>query len=140
MSEIDELQRRINAALDRIGQGITAVKQSEAAEGPDGQPSEDVAKALEDAKSAQARLEGHIVEMERDMARLRKSNDHLREVNEALRSANEAQVGDSQLINSSLSAEVEALRASHAASQTEVRAILDALTPLVSEVETKEEV
>jgi prefoldin subunit 5 len=91
-----------------------------------------MAKDLEDARAARARLEARIVELEGDLARLGKSNDQLREVNEALRSANEAQVGDSQLINSALSAEVEALRASHAASQTEVRAILDALAPLVA--------
>lgn len=129
MSEIDELQRRLTAALDRIGQGISALgAPTDAA-----QPSEDMGKAFSDAVAAKALLEARIAEMERDLARLSRSNDQLRGVNQSLRTANEAQVGDSQLVNSALSAEVEGLRASHAASQTEVRAILDALGPLLKE-------
>ncbi|WP_375173304.1 hypothetical protein [Pseudooceanicola sp.] len=139
MSEIDELQRRIGAALDRIGQGIAPLTSPGAGTDDAAQPVGDIAKDLADAQEARSRLQDQLAEMERDIARLKKSNDQLREVNEALRTANEAQVGDSQLINSALSAEVEALRASHAASQTEVRAILDALTPLVGDTPATEE-
>ncbi|WP_136635259.1 hypothetical protein [Pseudooceanicola onchidii] len=134
MSEIDELQRRIGAALDRIGQGVAGISAAAPAPQAPDNTEKDVAEAL----AARDRLQTQLADMERDMARLRQSNDQLREVNEALRAANEAQVGDSQLINSALSAEVEALRAAHAASQTEVRAILDALTPLVGDSETEE--
>lgn len=138
MSEIDELQQRIGAALDRIGKGLATLGPAQGDLQSDAQPSENNSKALTDALTAKSALETHLADMERVIARLKKSNDQLRDSNEALRSANEAQVGDSQLINAALSAEVESLRAAHAASQTEVRAILDALTPLVIE-DAKEE-
>ena len=131
MSEIDDLQRRLTAALDRIAAGVAELPQPTST--PSGADSDEAVNREERdaAVTARTRIEARLVEMERDLTRLRQSNDQLRETSQALRDANEARVGDSQLINAALAAELEALRTTHAAGQTEVRAILDALAPLV---------
>ena len=156
MSQIDELQGRITAALDRIGQGMEAL---DSAPMVDEGEVEALRTALEEEKLANAQLEERLkkikashaeelaaaqaaattqpADVERmaaldsELQRLRKANQQLRESNAALREANEAGVGEPHLINSAMLAELEGLRAARAADVAEASAIMDQLVPLL---------
>ncbi|NHQ72978.1 hypothetical protein HAT86_00660 [Roseovarius gahaiensis] len=144
MSQIDELQRRIIAALDRIGQGLEGQQA-----GPDVQEVETLKQQLEDERLASAQLEerlkklrdkqdaqaevaarardelaSKIETLDRDLQSLRTANQQLRENNATLREANAAGVAEPHLINKAMLAELEGLRATHAADQAEADAIL----------------
>mmetsp|Transcript_21150 Transcript_21150/g.33929 ORF Transcript_21150/g.33929 Transcript_21150/m.33929 type:complete len:161 (-) Transcript_21150:1440-1922(-) len=154
MSDIDELQRRITAAMDRIASGVGALGQSS------GEDSAALATALEDEKLANAQLterlralkeryeaavaeatatataaEGRITDLDLELQRLRKANDQLRQSNAALRTANEEGVGEPHLINKAMMAELEALRAARAADVAEASSIIGALTPLLDQAD-----
>lgn len=159
MSEIDEFQRRITAAMDRIGQGVeTLANRPAAAPAPQVDPEEvsDLRQSLESEREANAQLEERLralkvqneddlkalqqqveeqktgmAAMNREMNRLRKNNQQLRAINKSLREANEASLGDAHLINKAMLTELEGLRATQSASEAEARAILDALSPLI---------
>ena len=154
MSQIDELQSRITAAMDRIGQGL---------DGLSGAPDvgtldemEALTQQLEDEKLANAQLlerarrlkqklrdsrinlSTHIQEqgaaaekLDTELGRLRKANAQLRESNQALREANEAGVAEPHLINKAMLAELESLRANRAADAAETQAIISTLGPLI---------
>ena len=151
MSEIEEYQRRINAALDRIGRGLEA-----SAGSGDGARIEALEQQLEDERLANAQLEervrtlkeardaaraeleaaraeaeaarteagGRLAKLDGELQSLRKANQQLRDNNAALREANAQGVGQPHLINKSMLAELEALRASHAADRAEAETIL----------------
>ena len=161
MSNIDELQRRLLSAMDRIGAGIEGLSQSQTDPG--------VAEALEEERLANAQLQERLKSLHKkheeevaalnakikelaeletlknDIAeqanamsrldiglqRLRKANEQLRESNAALRDANEEGVGEPHLINKAMLAELEALRAARAADTAEAEAILTKLAPLL---------
>ncbi|MDT8328430.1 MAG: hypothetical protein RQ750_13780, partial [Roseovarius sp.] len=117
MSQIDELEARITAALDRIAQGLEARQDA----GPEG-AGDDVAalkQQLADEKLANAQLEERVKtlrdklaaveaaneagqseqsqamrKLDTDLQSLRKANQQLRDNNKALREAN--QVGELQ--------------------------------------------
>ncbi len=163
MSNIDEVQGRIIAAMERASRGLeklTAVK--------DDAP--DLAQALEDERLANAqltervkalkgRLETDVAEMQSkldaaearankaqmDEARVKKLDVQLQQVRRAngqltdacaaLREANAQGVGEPHLINKAMLAELEALRAARSADIAEADAILSALTPLVDAAE-----
>lgn len=150
MSNIDELQRRITAAIDRVSAGLEKVSS-----GPSG-PDPDMAQALEDERTANAQLtervralktkadaemaglrthieesEARMAQLDLELQRVRRANTALSEACNALRQANEEGVGDPHLINKSMLSELEALRAARAADVAETSAILAALTPLV---------
>ena len=158
MSQIDELERRLTAALERIGSGVDALRSSanEAAPAADAGELAELRTALEDEKLANAQLEerlktihrrndARIAEMETELTdrtsamqaldaelqRLRNANAQLRDNNTALREANAEGVAEPHLINNSLRAELEALRATRAADIAEADAILGTLAPLV---------
>jgi chromosome segregation ATPase len=158
MNDIEELQRRITAAMDRVAYGLEQL--SGAASGD----AAEVARALEDEKLANAQLSerrrvltdrqdqelsalkdanattgARTQELDLELQRLRKANTELRQSNQALRAANEAGVGEPHLINKSMMAELEALRAVRAADLSETNAIIDALTPLVGDAATGED-
>ena len=151
MNDIEELQRRITAAMDRVAYGLEQL--SGAASGDVAE----VTRALEDEKLANAQLSERMrvltdrqeqelgalkeatettssrtQELDLELQRLRKANAELRQSNQALRAANEAGVGEPHLINKSMMAELEALRAIRAADVSETNVIIDALTPLVN--------
>lgn len=166
MSQIDDLQSRIAAAMDRIGAGVTALAEREVATAPD----PELLQALEDEKLANAQLQERLralhAKHEQDLAalraeldnstelqtlraelaaqtdafgrldmdvqRLRFANDQLRESNAALRAANESGVGEPQLINKAMLAELEGLRAARATDAAEVGAVLARLEPLLA--------
>ena len=158
MSDIEGLQQRLTAAMDRIATGLGGLdaagaedtaalqaalddekvanaqltervrKLSQAQEGA-------AAKAKAAADAAQARVE----ELDLELQRLRKANEQLRESNAALRTANEEGVGEPHLINKSMMAELEGLRAARAADVAEASSIISALTPLLDQLEVPEE-
>lgn len=89
---------------------------------------------LEEEREAMARLDS-------ELQRLRQAVELLREANEGLRRANESQVGEPHLINRSMLAELESLRAERAAEKAEVGGLLSVLEPLLAEAQdtTEEE-
>jgi chromosome segregation ATPase len=154
MSDIDELQRRITAALDRVAGGLD---QLGAKSGGDTAALE---QALDDEKLANAHLSERVrllkqrqdddlaevkasatganermAQLDLEVQRVRKASDDLRASNQALRAANDAGVGEPHLINKAMMAELEALRATRAADVSETNAIIDALTPLINDAE-----
>lgn len=160
MSDIAELERRITAALERIGNGLDRLSPAEAA--PPAAVSDELARlreALEvektanaqlaerlravkdrDAQSVQA-LEDKVQTMTRqldiqglELQRMRKTTIQLRENLRAMREAQAAGGADAHLINKSMLAELEALRAARSAEIAEMDEILAELTPLVREV------
>ncbi|MDW3119324.1 hypothetical protein [Roseovarius pacificus] len=151
MSQIDELQRRIIVALDRIGQGL-----EDRQAGADVQEVETLRQQLEDERLACAQLEerlkklhekqdaqdeaatrareemaGKVEALDRDLQSLRKANQQLRDNNAALREANAKGVAEPHLINKAMLAELEGLRATHAADRAEADAILAELTRIL---------
>ena len=66
-----------------------------------------------------------------ELDKTRQYNKHLKELNASLRKANEDNVGDPELINSSLEAELEQIKAQRDIDLEEVNGILARLTPLV---------
>jgi len=200
MSQIEELQGRILAAMERISSGVErAVSAGAEVAAPDA----DLSNALEEEKLANAQLEerlrslkekhraeiagleaqapaapieeapdtGRIAELESQLSdvtaardeptekleesaralqeagdlseklnslddelqRLRQTNDQLRSANAALREANEAGIGDPDLINKAMLAELEGLRATRAADAAEVGAGMNKLNTLLSQ-------
>lgn len=144
MSQIDALQARITAALDRITKGLEA---REDAPGPE--EVADLRRQLDVANAANARLEGQLsalretvqardaalsaaqearsdslVRLDTDLQALRAANQQLRDSNKALREAHAAGVARPESINTSLQAELDGLRAARAADRDEVEAVL----------------
>jgi hypothetical protein len=70
--------------------------------------------------------------LDMDVQRLRLANEQLRQSNAALRKANEDGVGEPQLINKAMLAELEGLRALRATDVAEVSAVLSKLEPLLA--------
>ncbi|WP_294610473.1 hypothetical protein [uncultured Roseovarius sp.] len=155
MSQINELEARITAALDRIAQGLESRQDT----GPEAAGDEvaDLRQKLEDEKLANAQLEERIRvlhdklaaaeaasdagqseqaramrKLDSDLQSLRKANQQLRDNNQALREANQAGVGEPHLINKSMLAELEGLRATRAADRGEVEAVLAELGQVIN--------
>ncbi len=152
MSEIEEFQRRINAALDRIGARI------EAGVAPKADPAEleELKQALEDEKLVNEQLQERVkalrakrneleealeaagvaqtetmARLDTELQSLRRANQQLRDNNIALREANEAGVAEPHLINKSMLAELESLRVTRAADQAETDAVYAALSQAI---------
>lgn len=150
MSEIEELERRITAALDRIGRAAEAYEPQP--DVPEGDGLSQVQAALEEERLASAQLEERnkkmrekfesaqstletelesqrmaTAKLDMEMQRLRAANAQLRSSNAALREANEKGVGDPHLINKAMMAELEALRASSAVEKAEAEAIAETI-------------
>ncbi len=162
MSDISELEGRITAALDRIGQGLERLSKpaDDGMAEADAEELTQLRSALDDEKTANAQLEervkaikekqdstvaslteeverlhGLLGEEEAGLARLRKVNAELRANNEALRAAISDGVAEPHLVNKSMMAELEALRAAQAADRSELDAVLGELAPLVRNAE-----
>jgi predicted RNase H-like nuclease (RuvC/YqgF family) len=158
MSNIEELQRRITTAMDRVAQGLEQL--GTATTGPD--PA--MTQALEDERTANAQLnerlrslrskyeaengtlssqieeaQTRIAQLDIELQRLRRANQELTSACAALSEANAEGVGDAHLINRAMLAELEGLRAARAADIAESSAILSALTPLVNGAGTASE-
>ena len=162
MQEITELEKRIAAALDRIGKGVDrmATQQPRApASAPVGTaPPVDTAlrAQLEEEKSLTAQLQARLraakdreakgdlqEKVDRltqdldvqglELQRMRRVNASLREQLETLRSAQVSGLTDPGLINKSMQAELEALRAMRLSEMAEMDEILAALEPHLTE-------
>ena len=150
MSNIEELQRRITTAMDRVAQGLDKIGGAPA--GPD----PETLQALEDERTANAQLtervralktksdnemaamraqleegEARMAQLDIELQRLRRANEQLTDACAALRDANNEGVGDPHLINKAMLAELDGLRAARASDVAESSAILAALSPLL---------
>ncbi|HEX9858196.1 MAG TPA: hypothetical protein VGA75_07550 [Paracoccaceae bacterium] len=158
MSEIAELERRITAALERIGTGLERLSPGDAGE-PDLNDSDEMLAlraALDEEKTANAQLaerlravkdrdaqsvqqmQERIEAMTRqldvqglEMQRMRKTTIQLRENLRALREAQAQKLADPHMVNKAMLAELEALRATRATETAELDELLAELTPLV---------
>jgi len=153
MSQIDELQARITAALDRIGKGL-----EDTASPADTGELDRLRKELEDEQLANAQLEARVKalherleareaelesarhaqadslrKLDADLQSLRKANQQLRDNNQALREAHQAGVAEPHLINKAMLAELEGLRAVRSADRDEVEAVLSELGRIIAE-------
>lgn len=91
-----------------------------------------VAQPAEDNSAELARQNETLVRLDAELQQLRHANESLRSANTALREANAAGVGDAELINSAMEAEIEGLRAAQASDQAQVNAVLAKLEPLLA--------
>lgn len=158
MSEIEALEQRLTAAMDRIAAGTHALGTAQGADTAalqaalddektaNAQLTERVRKmserqdaALAEARAASEATQTRVAAMDLELQRLRKANDQLRESNAALRAANEEGVGEPHLINKAMMAELEGLRAARAADVAEASSILGALGPLLDQIDVQGE-
>lgn len=158
MSDIAELERRITAALERIGTGVDGLGAAGAGDGADGNEVDALREALEAEKIANAQLEERVTAIkekqetivkdmeariedlttemskhEADAKKLLHVNAQLRESNDALRESNESGVGDAHLINKAMQTDLEALKATRKADLAELETIMAELKPLIGE-------
>lgn len=154
MSDIEDLERRITAALERIGAAAEGLEAPAAQGAPEADPEElsRLREALEEEKTYSAQLEERntrlretyeerratleeeletqrmaTAKLDMEMQRMRAANEQLRSTNQALREANEKGVGEPHLINKAMLAELEGLRASREVDKAEARAIADTI-------------
>ena len=157
MSELDEYQRRITAAMDRVAKGLDRISAAPAA------PDDDVVQALEEERLANAQLterlrtlkDGYeekltalrdqveasaaqMSQIDLDLQRVRQANEQLSDACEKLREANAEGLADPKLIDTAVIAELESLRATRAIEMAEIDAVLSALAPLVEETEAED--
>jgi len=157
MSDIEELQRRITAAMDQIAFGLD--KLGTGTTGPD----PETLQQLEDERTANAQLQERVrslrtksdaeiatlragldegdarmAQLDVELQRVRRANAQLSDACAALREANAEGVGDPHLINKAMLAELEALRAARAADVAEASTILSSLQPLVEAAKTSD--
>lgn len=153
MAKIEELEYRINTALERIGHGLESLGQA-----ADSAELASLRSALEDERAANMqleerlktlrertststvqleqkaeRLQGQLATAEEQIAQMRAMNEKLQVTVESLRRQNEASVGDPHLVNKAMMVELEALRTARAGDLAEMDAILDEMAPLVGE-------
>ncbi|MEL7082079.1 MAG: hypothetical protein AAGK82_11780 [Pseudomonadota bacterium] len=145
MSDIEDHEKRLTAALERISSGLDKLD-------ADGSGEAAALKTeLDEEKLANAQLQERLktltarqaaadeaaadkaTQLDLELQRLRQANSELRASNTALREANAKGVGEPHLINKAMLAELEALRAARAAEIAEAESIIGALTPLLDE-------
>ncbi len=148
---IEELSSRILAAMDRVAQrvdalggsdpsAVDALKQALEAEQQVNAELTDRVRALEErqeqaisaleAKASEATE--RVAALDTELQQLRRANGSLTDACVALREANAAGVGEPHLINKSMMAELEAIRAMRSAEMAEAQEIISALTPLLT--------
>jgi predicted RNase H-like nuclease (RuvC/YqgF family) len=151
MKDIEDLNSRIMAAMERIAGGLDGLGSADAGE------AEALRAALEEEKQANAQLgervrvlgerhqqaiaamearraeaEERTNRLDTELQQYRKAHEMLSDACEALRTANAEGVGDAGLINQALEAELEALRAIRRAELAEADEIIASLMPLLS--------
>lgn len=148
MSDISELEQRITAALERIGQAIDRPA--------DGQGASEIEEALQAERDANAQMAERLRALkERDgemqekldrltrqldtqgleVQRMRKNVIALREAVRALREAQTEGVAEPHLLNKAMLTELDALRATRLTEIAEMDEILAELKPLIAEVQ-----
>ena len=136
MSELRDLENRLDAAMDRVEAGIGALDTS------GGDNSAELVAELEAAIKAKDALEAGLSEqqsklenLDGELQRLREVNRQLEDNNRALREACETGQVDAALINKAMLTELESMRAQRASEQAEAEAALASLDVLVASVE-----
>lgn len=158
MSDMSEYERRISAALARIGAGIETLGQAPTATTEtSGNATFELREALEAERTANAQLSERVrairekqestlgalerklaaanrdlEQHQRDAVRLKRANADLLGANRALSEAAAEALADPHLINRAMQAELEALRAERAADLSEIDDILAGLEPLLA--------
>ena len=159
MQEIAELEKRIIAALERIGKGVDRLAQSpRRAPAAVGVAEAALRARLEDEKALNAQLQEKLrAAKEREpkgdlhekidrltrqldvqgleLQRMRRTSAALRDQLAALRVSQAAGVGEPHLINKAMAAELDALRAERLTEVAEIDEILAALDPHIAEAE-----
>ena len=166
MSDIEQLEGRITAALDRIAKGLDGLAEQAVPDtsNPEAEAEiERLNRALEEERTVTSQLEERVKgvnekleqrtsDMERsldeakasiaaldaELQQLRDINDQLRESNAALRDANTEMMADPGLVNVSLQVELDALRAASSADRAEVGAVLSQLDAILGDSEQEE--
>lgn len=154
MSNIEQLESRLTAAMDRIAAGVAGLSHADTSQTSDPGDMAALQAALDEEKTVNAQLQERLRKvtqqqesgasgqaeaaqkleaLDLELQRLRKATEALRQSNAALREANAAGVGDAHLINKSMMAELEALRAARAADVAEAETILGALDAVLNE-------
>ena len=156
MAEIADLERRITAALDRIGAGLGALQApAPVPEGPSEAEFQAMQEAVEAERTANAQLEERVKTLheQRDtlqaqldaltaagndaksqVQQLRKTNQHLQASLQTLREASASGV-EPHLINQAMMSELDGLRSVRDADRAELDEILGALQPLLKEAQ-----
>lgn len=113
-AENDSLKARLEEAEENGGQAAAAP-------------------AAESGMSAEIERQNEaLLRLDTELQQLRQANEELRTSNAALREANAQGLGDAGLINASMEAEIEGLRAAQASDQAQVNAVLAKLEPLLA--------
>lgn len=159
MADLNQVEQRLAAALDRIARRVDRAGPAPV-RGPDPEAEATIAglrAALEKERAANAQLservhqvkqrqETTLAQLERrlarlteqldlqslEMLRLKKANSRLIEANSGLRLAQAEAFPDATLVNKSISAELEALQAERRAEMAEMEEILAELKPLIA--------
>lgn len=149
MTDISELERRITAALDRIGNGVDRLSSAadaglaealEAERMANAQLEERVRAIRETQETTVATLEAEVASLRKaltdtdaDLQQVRGVNAELRASNAALRSANAEGLADAELVNAALQAELEALKTLQAGDRAEIDRVLATIEPILEE-------
>lgn len=157
MSDISELETRITTALERISAGVDTLASGTPGQGDE---IEKLTSALEEERTVNAQLEERVkgikekqdstvqalvaevdrlgnllAQEEQALARMRQVNTDLRTNNDALREAANQGVVEPHLINKSMMAELDGLRAAQSADRSELDAVLGELNGLIAQVQ-----
>ena len=157
MSDLNQVERRLSAALERIARRIEPLAKSPQVDADAQATIAGLRAALEKERAANAQLserlsqakhrqETSVTQIERrlarlteqldlqslEMLRLKKANARLIEANAGLRAAQSEAYPDVTLVNKSISAELEALQAERRAEMAEMEEILAELKPLIA--------
>lgn len=151
MSEIEELSSRILSAMDRVAAGIDGAGQAGAAEleatkaaleaerQSNALLSDKVNALAETQAQTQAAMEAHAAEtatrlgtLDTQFQQLRKAHEMMVSASDALRAANAEGVGNADLINQSMQAELKAVQAMRRAEVAEANEIISGLLPLLN--------
>lgn len=151
MSDIADLERRITAALDRIGvaadklgggeEGDASLAAELAAEREANAQLEERVQAIKERQETTvAGLQDEVTALRQalsdtdaDLQRLRAVNADLRKSNADLRDANAQGLADASLVNAALEEELKALRELNTASRSEIDRALAELEPMLKE-------
>jgi peptidoglycan hydrolase CwlO-like protein len=155
MNEIAELERRITAALDRIGRAVEDGLRA-GSEGATAAHDEDLREALETERAANAQLTERVraikekqetivtglersvrrltEELEATQAELHRQKRAAQELIDANRALEQSGGGEASAINRAMQAELEALRAARSSERAELAGIIAELRPLIGEV------
>jgi hypothetical protein len=118
MNNISVLEQRITAAIQRISAATEAVL-------PNGGV---VAPVLTETAALENVGMDVLAALDAQLSQVMKSNAQLRASNQALRSANAEGLGDVNLVNAAMQAEIDTLTAERAAEAAQLEILLKALT------------